>query len=76
MISYTKPYSVVSSDLLYQTVLSKTAEEAGLSVSLFERLEKLNHEVYMLNVQYRMHPGKFQMNRNLKNTTVSLIYIF
>lgn len=37
-------------------MLSKTAEDSGLNVSLFERLEKANHKVFMLNVQYRMHP--------------------
>ena len=34
------------------------AERAGLGRSLFERLEGAGHEVVMLTVQYRMHPGK------------------
>jgi senataxin len=38
------------------TVLSINADNAGLSQSLFERLEKANHEVVMLSIQYRMHP--------------------
>ena len=39
------------------TVLSPRAERAGLGRSLFERLEGAGHEVVMLTVQYRMHPG-------------------
>jgi senataxin len=39
------------------TVLSPRAEQAGLGRSLFERLEAAGHEVVMLSVQYRMHPG-------------------
>jgi senataxin len=38
------------------TVLSRRAEQAGLNRSLFERLERGNHEVVMLSIQYRMHP--------------------
>lgn len=38
------------------TVLSRSAERAGLGRSLFERLEQAEHEVVMLTVQYRMHP--------------------
>ena len=38
------------------TVLSPRAEAAGLGMSLFERLERAEHEVVMLTVQYRMHP--------------------
>eukprot|EP01034_Spumella_vulgaris_P022409 gene22409-28533_t len=38
------------------TVLSRKAERAGLGLSLFERLERANHEVVMLTIQYRMHP--------------------
>jgi senataxin len=41
------------------TVLSRKAERAGLGLSLFERLERANHEVVMLTIQYRMHPGLF-----------------
>lgn len=40
------------------TVLSKSAAGAGLSRSLFERLERADHEVVMLTIQYRMHPGE------------------
>ncbi len=39
------------------TVLSRRADRAGLGQSLFERLERANHEVVMLTIQYRMHPG-------------------
>lgn len=39
------------------TVLSKAAAKAGLGRSLFERLERADHEVVMLTIQYRMHPG-------------------
>lgn len=38
------------------TVVSERAARAGLSVSLFERLERAGHEVLMLSIQYRMHP--------------------
>lgn len=38
------------------TVLSDEASRLGLSMSLFERLERAGHEVLMLTVQYRMHP--------------------
>lgn len=38
------------------TVLSRTAKRAGLNRSLFERLERAEHEVVMLSIQYRMHP--------------------
>jgi superfamily I DNA and/or RNA helicase len=40
------------------TVLSRKADKFGLGRSLFERLEKAEHEVVMLTIQYRMHPGK------------------
>ena len=40
-------------------MLSKSAEEAGLAMSLFERLELSNHPVVMLNIQYRMSPGTY-----------------
>jgi senataxin len=40
------------------TVLSNAAAHAGLGRSLFERLERADHEVVMLTVQYRMHPGE------------------
>jgi senataxin len=39
------------------TVLSANATAAGLGMSLFERLERAEHSVTMLTVQYRMHPG-------------------
>jgi senataxin len=39
------------------TVLSSAASSAGLGRSLFERLERADHEVVMLTIQYRMHPG-------------------
>lgn len=38
------------------TVLDSKAAAAGLSLSLFERLERSSHEVVMLQIQYRMHP--------------------
>eukprot|EP01017_Pseudomicrothorax_dubius_P002274 TRINITY_DN1000_c0_g1_i6.p1 TRINITY_DN1000_c0_g1~~TRINITY_DN1000_c0_g1_i6.p1 ORF type:complete len:309 (-),score=43.43 TRINITY_DN1000_c0_g1_i6:67-993(-) len=37
-------------------VKSDIAKEAGLSVSLFERLIELGHPVNLLDTQYRMHP--------------------
>jgi hypothetical protein len=40
------------------TILSRVAERHGLGRSLFERLERAEHEVVMLTEQYRMHPGK------------------
>ena len=40
------------------TVLCKAASNAGLGRSLFERLERAEHEVVMLTIQYRMHPGE------------------
>lgn len=40
------------------TVLCKSAAVAGLGRSLFERLERADHEVVMLTIQYRMHPGE------------------
>jgi superfamily I DNA and/or RNA helicase len=39
------------------TVLSRKAERFGLARSLFERLERAEHDVVMLTIQYRMHPG-------------------
>ena len=41
------------------TCLSQSANDAGLGRSLFERLENADHDVVMLTVQYRMHPGEF-----------------
>lgn len=41
---------------LPSTILSMTNTNAGLGMSLFERLEKCQHEVVMLTTQYRMHP--------------------
>ena len=38
------------------TVISKVAEEGGLSRSLFERLIECGLEAHMLTTQYRMHP--------------------
>jgi senataxin len=38
------------------TILSPSAEAAGLGMSLFERLERAHHEVVMLTIQYRMAP--------------------
>ncbi|CAE8623465.1 unnamed protein product [Polarella glacialis] len=38
------------------TVLSHQAQQAGLDVSLFDRLISMGMEVHMLSVQYRMHP--------------------
>lgn len=38
------------------TCLSKDANDAGLGRSLFERLERADHEKVMLGIQYRMHP--------------------
>ena len=40
------------------TIHSKEANDAGLGTSLFERLERAEHEVVMLTIQYRMHPGE------------------
>ena len=38
-------------------MLSTTARNGGLGISLFERLESAGHDIVMLTVQYRMHPG-------------------
>eukprot|EP00884_Botryococcus_braunii_P001927 jgi/Botrbrau1/11735/Bobra.0195s0062.1 len=38
------------------TVLSQNAAQAGLGMSLFERLQRAGHKPYLLEVQYRMHP--------------------
>lgn len=38
------------------TCLSKAANDIGLGRSLFERLERADHEKVMLGIQYRMHP--------------------
>ncbi len=60
------------------TVLSRTAEKAGLNRSLFERLERAEHEVVMLSIQYRMHPwirefpSKFFYN-NLLEDSVAIV---
>jgi len=40
------------------TIHSKESTDAGLGTSLFERLERAEHEVVMLTIQYRMHPGE------------------
>jgi superfamily I DNA and/or RNA helicase len=40
------------------TILSSAARAGHLGVSLFERLERAGHEIVMLSVQYRMHPGQ------------------
>jgi senataxin len=45
------------------TVLSKSAAQAGLGRSLFERLERADHEVVMLTIQYRMHPGNVVLSQ-------------
>jgi superfamily I DNA and/or RNA helicase len=39
------------------TVLSKEASEQGLSKSLFERMIDSGISPFILNIQYRMHPG-------------------
>ena len=39
------------------TVISKRAEDGGLSKSLFERLIDMGIEPKLLNTQYRMHPS-------------------
>eukprot|EP01065_Artemidia_motanka_P010393 TRINITY_DN15506_c0_g1_i1.p1 TRINITY_DN15506_c0_g1~~TRINITY_DN15506_c0_g1_i1.p1 ORF type:complete len:1653 (+),score=541.43 TRINITY_DN15506_c0_g1_i1:622-4959(+) len=38
------------------TVISSEARQAGLDISLFERMLAMGMEVHMLAVQYRMHP--------------------
>jgi len=38
------------------TVISQTAKQAGYERTLFERMQKLNCNVVMLSIQYRMHP--------------------
>ncbi len=45
-------------------VISREALRAGLGLSLFERLVKLGHKPYRLQMQYRMHPelSKFPSN--------------
>lgn len=42
------------------TIHSKESTDAGLGTSLFERLERAEHEVVMLTIQYRMHPGEME----------------
>ncbi|KAG0436816.1 Regulator of nonsense transcripts 1 like protein [Dictyocoela muelleri] len=38
------------------TILDKRTEQAGLKISMFERLVSLGIHPYLLTVQYRMHP--------------------
>ena len=38
------------------TIFSKTAKQAGLGTSLFQRLQASGYPVTMLETQYRMHP--------------------
>ena len=63
------------------TVLDKKAATAGLSLSLFERLERSSHEVVMLQIQYRMHPdirvfpsNQFYGGNLLDSDSVKLLY--
>ena len=39
------------------TVISRRAEEGGLSRSLFERISEMGISPFLLNTQYRMHPS-------------------
>ncbi|KAG0421712.1 Regulator of nonsense transcripts 1, partial [Dictyocoela muelleri] len=38
------------------TILNKDVENAGLNISMFERLLSIGLKPYLLSVQYRMHP--------------------
>ena len=60
LIPLTKALSAVlvgDSRQLPATVVSRDAVDAGLQVSLFERMERLGVHVSLLNMQYRMHPS-------------------
>ena len=59
LISLTKALSAVlvgDSKQLPPTVVSRDAVDAGLQVSIFERMERLGVKVSLLDMQYRMHP--------------------
>ena len=59
LIPVTKALTAVlvgDSKQLPPTVVSRAASDAGLQVSLFERMERLGVEVCLLDQQYRMHP--------------------
>ncbi|KAJ3210237.1 hypothetical protein HDU82_008545 [Entophlyctis luteolus] len=50
---------------LQSTVMSNACETAGFGRSLAERLESLGHRVYMLEIQYRMHPAIAEFSSNV-----------
>lgn len=59
LIPVTKALTAVlvgDSKQLPPTVVSRAAADAGLQVSLFERMERLGINVCLLDQQYRMHP--------------------
>ena len=59
LIPLTKALSAVlvgDSKQLPPTVVSRDAVNAGLQISLFERMERLGVKVSLLDLQYRMHP--------------------
>ena len=59
LIPVTKSLTAVlvgDSKQLPPTVVSRAATDAGLQVSLFERMERLGVKVCLLDQQYRMHP--------------------
>ncbi len=51
------------------TVLSRDAEAARLSQSLFERLHKAGVAVHVLALQYRMHPAISRWDDNTHTHT-------
>jgi len=59
LIPLTKSLSAVlvgDSKQLPPTVVSRNAVDAGLQISIFERMERLGVKVSLLDLQYRMHP--------------------
>lgn len=59
LIALSKALSAVlvgDSRQLPPTVVSRDAVDAGLQISIFERMERLGVKVSLLDLQYRMHP--------------------
>jgi len=49
-------HAICSLQQLPATIFSMSGRETKYDRSLFQRLEEAGHHVYMLNIQYRMHP--------------------